>query len=102
MGMKVEITDGPASYFAKQIAVEPDYILTVNPTSVREDAGPTDIEVKVEQLAVNLEVATDTPVPLQLAPNQLGQDRFSIDSYPTITIPEGEKEGTGTINIHPH
>ena len=37
-----------SGYFAKQIAVEPDYILSVNPSSVREDAGATDITVRVK------------------------------------------------------
>ena len=31
----------PTEHFAKQIAVEPDYTLSVNPGSVREDAGAT-------------------------------------------------------------
>ena len=54
--MEVQVPDGDGesevmtseSYFAKQIAVEPDYILSVNPTSVREDAGATDITVRVQ------------------------------------------------------
>ena len=53
--MEVEVPDAdntPASnnlteFFAKQIAIEPDYILSVSPTSVREDDDPTNIAVKV-------------------------------------------------------
>ena len=40
-----------SSYFARQIAVEPDYVLSVNPSSVREDAGATDVTVSVEDLS---------------------------------------------------
>ena len=45
MGMKLQVNLD--AYFARQIAVEPDYILSVNPSSVREDAGATDITVSV-------------------------------------------------------
>ena len=54
--MEVEVPDGimilvliisDAKYFAQQIAVEPTYILSVSPTSVREDDDPTNIAVKV-------------------------------------------------------
>ena len=46
MGMRVEVK--MEYYFARQIAVEPDYILSVNPSSVREDAGATDVTVRVK------------------------------------------------------
>ena len=84
--------------FAKQIVVEPTYMLSVSPTSVREDAKTTDITVKVSASAA---VDKNTPVALQLATNQTGLNRFSIASYPTLTIPEGGKEATGTIKFTP-
>ena len=84
--------------FAKQIAVKPDYMLSVSPTSVREDAKATDITVKVSASAA---VDKNTPVALQLATHQMGLDRFSVASYPTLTIPEGKKEATGTIRFTP-
>ena len=84
--------------FAKQITVEPVYMLSVSPTSVREDAKATDITVKVSASAA---VDKNTPVALQLATHQMGLDRFSVASYPTLTIPEGKKEATGTIRFAP-
>lgn len=84
--------------FAKQIAVMPDYMLSVSPTSVREDADPTNIAVKV---TANAAVTTDTSVPLRLATNQQGlNSRFRIDT-PTLTIRENNKEATGTIRFVP-
>ena len=103
--MKVTVPHGDnagssqAVYFAKQIVVGPDYILTVNPSTVREDAGETEIEVTVEHSGAKK--ATATRVPLVIATNQPGQDRFNIPSYPTITIPADEKEGKGTITFTP-
>ena len=103
--MKVIVPDGDESgdaspeYFAKQIAVGPDYILTVDPSTVREDAGETEIEVTVEHSGDKK--ATATRVPLVIATNQPGQDRFNIDSYPTVTIPADEQEGKGTITFTP-
>ncbi len=103
--MKVTVADGDDTgqprieYFAKQIAVGPDYILTVNPSTVREDAGETEIEVTVEHSGDPK--ATDTQVTLQIATNQPDQDRFKIDSFPTITIPADEQEGKGTITFTP-
>ena len=106
--MVVEVPDAdntPASngldqFFAKQIAIEPTYSLSVSPTSVREDAKATDITVKVVK-EDGVAVTANTPVPLQLATNQTGTDRFSIASYPTLTIPKGKKEETGTIRFTP-
>ena len=47
MGMMLRSSTNSPEYFARQIAVEPDYTLSVNPSSVREDAGATDITVSV-------------------------------------------------------
>ena len=87
--------------FAKQIAVKPTYTLSVSPTTVREDADPTNIAVKVRVCDTCPAVGENTPVALQLATNQTGKDRFSIDAYPTLTIPKGQKEATGTIRFTP-
>ena len=38
---------------------------------------------------------------LRLSNNQTGKDRFSVDAYPTLTIPKGQKEATGTIRFTP-
>ena len=105
--MKVEVPNGDETSgevpetFAKQIAVKPDYILSVNPSSVREDApGMTNIEVKVK-VSNDTEVERDTSVPLRLGTNQQGlNERFGIE-FPTITIRRGQKEATGTIRFTP-
>ena len=103
--MAVEVDDVDAGtgevteLFAKQIVVKPDYMLSVSPTSMREDARPTDITVKV--VKVGEAVTKNTPVTLQLASNQAGTNRFGISAYPTLTIPKGEKEATGTIRFSP-
>ena len=105
--MAVTVTDGDETgnteveYFAKQIAVEPDYILTVNPSSVREDlTRATEIEVNVK-VGDDTAVTQDEPVNLRYGTNQTGHNsRFRIEFFP-ITIPKGEKEGTGTIRFTP-
>ncbi len=105
--MDVTVNDGdgtavsPLPSFAKQIAIEPDYILSVNPNSVREDAGGTNIEIKVK-VGDDTAVAQNTPVPpLTLGVNQAGfNSRFGI-SFPPLVIPSGEKEVTGTIRFTP-
>ena len=84
--------------FTKQIAVKPDYTLSVSPTSVREDADPTDITVKV---SVATEVAADTFVPLRFGSDQKGVNTRFRMAPPTLTIPKGKKEATGTIRFIP-
>ena len=86
--------------FDKQIAVKPDYILSVNPSSVREDAGATDITVKVK-VSDDTEVDRDTSVPLRLGTNQEGLNKSFRIAFPTITIRKGQKEATGTIRFTP-
>ena len=113
--MEVDIPDGDVAsgllqeastpYFAKQVVVEPTYTLSVSPATVREpmegrNVKPTDITVKVA-VTDDTAVEADTPVPLQLADNQTGTSRFSISAYPTLTIPKGKKEATGTIKFTP-
>ena len=112
--VKVSVPDGenddPASvdpileYFAKQIVVGPTYDLTVSPSSVREDAGVTDIKVTVTNIDSDgepEEVDKDTDVELRLGTNQTGRnDRFRI-SDPEITILEDNTSATGTITFTP-
>ena len=106
--IQVQVPDGDQSgqnwtqYSARQIAVEPDYILSVNPSSVREDAGVTDVTVRV-RLSDEDDVDEDnaTSVPLRLATNQTGlNDRFRID-FSALTIPAGKTEAAGTIKFIP-
>ena len=106
MDVVVEDEDGTAltgaeiPSFAKQIAIEPTYILSVNPSSVREDAGGTDIEIKVE-VGNDTAVEQNTSVPLLMGTNQTGlNDRFGI-AFPPLVIPKGEKEATGMIRFTP-
>ena len=111
--IQVEVPNGDANAgevtetFAKQIAVLPDYILSVNPTSVREDAGTTNITVKVkvrddgDDDEEDEKVDVDTSVPLRLGANQTGlNERFRIE-FPTMTIRKGQKEAEGTIKFTP-
>ncbi len=87
-----------ASTFTKQIAVNSDYMLSVSPTSVREDADPTNIVVKA---TVDEAVTADTFVPLRFGSNQEGvNSRFRM-TLPTLTISQGSKEATGTIRFIP-
>ena len=93
-----------SAYFTKQIAVGPSYELTVNPSSVREDAGSTDIKVTVTNVDSEGEpdeVDKDTDVELRLGTNQTGlNDRFRMND-PEITIPNGNTSATGTITFIP-
>ena len=94
------LSDPPSTSFAKQIAIEPSYILSVNPNSVREDAGGTDIEIKVK-VGDDTAVEQNTSVPLLMGTNQTGLNaRFGI-AFPPLVIPEGEKEATGMIRFTP-
>ncbi len=106
--MSVQVQDGnkdsgalsDKEHFAKQFTVNPEYILSVNPSSMREDAGPTDIAVTVK-VSDDTAVTEDTSVPLQLGLNQTGlNERFRIE-FPTLTIQEGQKSAEGTIRFTP-
>ena len=106
--MLVDVPDAdntPASnnlpqFFVKQIAIEPDIILSVNPNSVREDAGATDIEIKAK-VGNNTAMEQNTSVPLLMGTNQAGLNaRFGI-AFPPLVIPAGEKEATGMIRFTP-
>ncbi len=101
--MKVEVDgDGASSiptYFASEITVRADYILSVNPNSVREDAGKTNVAVKV-RVADDTAVDVDTYVVLGLGESAGLNSRFRI-TLPTLLIPKGKKEATGTIAFTP-
>ena len=72
----------------------------MNPSSVREDAGGTDIEIKVK-VGNDTAVEQNTSVPLLLGTHQTGLNaRFGI-AFPPLVIPKGEKEATGMIRFTP-
>ena len=106
--MQVQVPDGDdqgqsrTSYFARQIAVKPDYILSVNPSSIREDADATDVTVSV-RLRDNKEVDedNDTDVQVQLITNQQGQNTRFRSTSATLTIPAGQRTATGMIRFTP-
>ena len=89
------------SFFAKQIVVEPDYLLSLEPGSVREDVNRTvNIEAKVK-VSDDTAVTKDITVPLALGIGQDGlNERFGI-VLPTVTLRKGQKEATGTIRFTP-
>jgi len=75
-----------------------DYKLSVNPSSVREDAGPTDIEVTVE-VTNDTAVEADTYVLLGVS-----NEGFNIRFRLTLTvfrIPAGKKKATGQLTFIP-
>ena len=73
--------------------------LTVNPGSVREDAGATNITVKARTPST---VVADTYIALSLAAGSVADlnRRFRI-TLPTLRIPAGEKEAEGAIIFIP-
>ena len=76
-----------------------NFKLSVNPSSVREDAGATDITVTVETTDDTV-VATDTYVILGVS-NEGFNSRFSIRPAGPIKIPAGAKKATGTLTLIP-
>ena len=101
--LKVEISGEPGSYFAKQIVLEPDYKLSVSPTSIREDDAdrPTNITVTVS-VGDNKAVDKDTSVLLDLAPyaKEFLDDRFRI-TLPSLKILKDKTEAKGNITFTP-
>ncbi len=94
----------PSTYFAKQIVLKPDYVLSVHPTSVREDIDdPVTITVRVRVGSDDqVDDKNDTNVLLDLAQYaKRFSDRFSIDYSRTLRILKGEKEAVGTITFTP-
>ena len=78
--------------------VQADLELSVNPASVREDAGETDIEVTVE-VTDDTAVDADTYVLLSISPEGLNT-RYLI-GLTTLRIPAGEKRATETFILSP-
>ena len=76
-----------------------NFKLSVNPSSVREDAGETAITVTVETTDDTV-VATDTYVILGVS-NEGFNSRFSIRPAGPIKIPAGAKKATGTLTLIP-
>ncbi len=74
-----------------------DYTLSVNPNSVREDAGKTKITVRVQAKEAR---TSETQVNLQLQDSALLNSRYRIE-LPTLRIPKNQKEASGTITFTP-
>ena len=81
-----------------QQAVQADLVLSVNPASVREDAGETDVEVTV-QVTDDTAVDADTYVLLSISGEGLNT-RYRI-GLTTLRIPAGEKRATETLTLTP-
>ena len=94
----IEDDDGPPSDGAGPPS-DGAITLTVNPSSVREDAGATNITVRAKTPAT---VAADTYVALGLASESVAEfnKRFRI-TLPTLRIPQGQTEAEGTIIFTP-
>ena len=107
--MQVQVPDGDggsgdteSEYFTRQIAVSPDYVLSVNPSSIREDADATDITVSV-RLRDGKAVDEDDPtsVLVSLITHQQGFNTRFRSNNTTLTIPAGQRTATGTIRFTP-
>ena len=92
-----EDSDEELEISAQQM-VQADLKLSVNPTSVREDAGETEIEVTVE-VTDDTAVDADTYVLLSLSSEGLNT-RFFI-GLTTLMILTGEKKATETLTFIP-
>ena len=81
-----------------EAVAQADLALSVNPASVREDAGETDVEVTVE---VTDDTAVETDVFVLLGISEEGlNSRFRI-RLTVLRIAAGEKRATGTITLFP-
>ena len=76
-----------------------NFKLSVNPNSVREDAGATEITVTVE-VTDDTAVDADTYVILGVSDTGLNS-RFSIRLAAPLRIPAGGKKATGTLTLIP-
>ena len=81
-----------------QEAVQADLELSVNPASVREDAGETDIEVTV---AVTDDTAVDADTYVLLSISGEGLNTRYLIGLTTLRIPAGEKRATETLTLTP-
>ena len=94
---ETESSDEEPEISAQQ-TVQADLELSVNPASVREDAGETDIEVTV-QVTDDTAVDADTYVLLSISGEGLNT-RYLI-GLTTLRIPAGEKRATETLTLTP-
>ena len=92
-----EVADEEPEISAQQTVLA-DLKLSVNPTSVREDAGETDVEVTVE-VTDDTAVDADTYVLLSLSSEGLNT-RFFI-GLTSLMILSGEKKATETLTFIP-
>ena len=86
------------AYFAKQIVVQPDYVLSVNPGSVREDADATNVTVTAS-VGDGVPVKQDTDILLTFDNTGLNERWRGVRSL--ITIASGETAGSGTFVFTP-
>ncbi|MYH67398.1 MAG: T9SS type A sorting domain-containing protein [Dehalococcoidia bacterium] len=89
---------GLALGWSGQAAAQADYLLSVNPNNVREDAGATEIAITVE-VTNDTAVEADTYVLLGVSEEGLNS-RFYI-GLTTLMILTGEKKVTGTLTLIP-
>ena len=89
----------PVESFFASITVQPDYVLSVNPGSVREDAGVTNITVRAKT-GDGVAVKGDKYVILNLGSSEGFNTRYLI-SLPTLKIADGGTETEGPISFTP-
>ena len=89
----------PVEHFFASITVQPDYVLSVNPSSVREDADKTDITVRA-RTGDGVPVKGDKYVILNLGSSEGFNTRYLI-SLPTLKIAGGGTETSGMISFTP-
>ena len=89
----------PTESFFASITVQPDYVLSVNPGSVREDAGVTNITVRAKT-GDGIAVKGDKYVILNLGSSEGFNTRYLI-SLPTLKIADGGTETEGPISFTP-
>ena len=81
-----------------QQVVQADLKLSVNPASVREDAGETDVAVTIE-VTDDTAVDADTYVLLSISPE--GLNTRYLMGLTTLRIPAGAKRATETLTLTP-
>ena len=81
-----------------QQAVQADLVLSVNPASVREDAGETDVEVTIE---VTDDTAVDADTYVLLSISGEGLNTRYLIGITTLRIPAGEKRATEILTLTP-
>ena len=94
---ETESSDEELEISAQQ-TVQADLELSVNPASVREDAGETDIEVTV---AVTDDTAVDADTYVLLSISGEGLNTRYLIGLTTLRIPAGEKRATETLTLTP-